>query len=88
MDTGQDATLKVHSPSLVQPTINKVRMWAPCNLSTHTLARHDLQVLPAATCDKVATPTMAQFVSNDIDVLAIATDDSWCCKGINRVFHS
>ena len=45
-------------------------------------------MLPAATGDEVPAPAMAQLVGDNVDVLAIGTNDRGCRKGKDGIFHS
>lgn len=45
-------------------------------------------MLPAATCDKVAAPAMAQLVGNYVYILTVAADDGWGRERENGVFHT
>lgn len=47
-----------------------------------------LQMLQACVGNKVATPAMAQLVSDDVDILAVSADDGGSSKCVNGVLHA
>lgn len=48
----------------------------------------DLQVLPACIGNQVTAPTVAQFMGDNVYVLAVPTDDGWRGKGVNGILHA
>lgn len=45
-------------------------------------------MLPAAACDEVAAPAVAQLVGNYVYILTVAADDGWGGERENGVFHA
>jgi len=57
-------------------------------LKVHSPTFIQPHVFPAGVRNQVPTPAVSKFMSNDIDVLPITTDNGWSSKRENWILHS
>jgi hypothetical protein len=73
---------------MVHPSFNQLLILSAWTVKGEGVEGVNTLMLPAATGDQVTTPAVAQLMGNDIDILSITTDDSWCGKGKDWILHS
>lgn len=70
---------------MVHPSFNQL---GRVSIVKPVLEHPDSQVFPARVGNQVATPAVAQLMSNDIHILAVAADNCRGGKGVDGVLHA